>query len=88
MIVSLLVLESGLLTLLGCALGIVLTLGGFALAQGAIESRTGVHITLQAPGAMEWTYIGIVLCAGVLVGLVPAWRAYRSSLADGLSPRL
>lgn len=88
MIVSLLVLESGLLTLLGCALGIVLTLSGFALAQGAIESRTGVHIALQAPGAMEWTYIGVVLCAGVLVGLVPAWRAYRSSLADGLSPRL
>ncbi len=88
MIVSLLVLESGLLTLLGCALGIGLTMGGYALAQGAIEARTGVHIAVQAPGALEWLYIGVVLTAGVLVGLVPAWRAYRSSLADGLSPRL
>jgi putative ABC transport system permease protein len=88
MIVSLLVLESGLLTLLGCALGVGLTMGGFALAQGLIEARTGVHIAVQAPGALEWTYIGVVLTAGVLVGLVPAWRAYRSSLADGLSPRL
>jgi len=43
---------------------------------------------VQAPGAVEWIYIGVVLTAGVLVGLVPAWRAYRSSLADGLSPRL
>lgn len=88
MIVSLLVLESGLLTLLGCVLGVALTLGGFALAQGTIEARTGVHIAVQAPGTLEWAYIGVVLSAGVLVGLVPAWRAYRSSLADGLSPRL
>lgn len=87
-IVSLLVLESGLLTLLGCAMGVALTMGGFALAQGAIEARTGVHIAVQVPGQLEWTYIGVVLTAGVLVGLVPAWRAYRSSLADGLSPRL
>jgi putative ABC transport system permease protein len=88
MIVSLLVLESGLLTLLGCALGVALTMGGFAVAQGVIEARTGVHIAVQPPGALEWAYIGIVLTAGVVVGLVPAWRAYRSSLADGLSPRL
>jgi putative ABC transport system permease protein len=88
MIVSLLVLESGMLTLLGCALGVGLTMGGFALAQGLIESNTGVHIAVQAPGALEWAYIGVVLSAGVLVGLIPAWRAYRSSLADGLSPRL
>lgn len=87
-IVSLLVLESGLLTLLGCVLGVGLVMGGFAVAQGVIEARTGVHIAVQAPGALEWAYIGVVLAAGVLVGLVPAWRAYRSSLADGLSPRL
>lgn len=88
MIVALLVLESGMLTLLGCALGVALTMGGFALAQGVIEANTGVHISVQAPGALEWAYIAVVLAAGVLVGLVPAWRAYRSSLADGLSPRL
>ena len=88
MIVSLLVLESGLLTLLGCLLGVALTMGGFAVAQGVIEANTGVHIAVQPPGVVEWVYIGVVLAAGVLVGLVPAWRAYRSSLADGLSPRL
>jgi putative ABC transport system permease protein len=88
MIVGLLVLESGLLTVLGCALGIALVLGGFALAQGMIEANTGVHIAVQPPGPLEWAYIGVVLASGVLVGLVPAWRAYRSSLADGLSPRL
>jgi putative ABC transport system permease protein len=32
--------------------------------------------------------VAAVLFAGVLASLVPAWRAYRLSLADGLSPRV
>lgn len=87
-IVSLLVLESGLVTLVGCLVGLALVLGGFAVAQGAIEARTGVHIPFRLPGATEWGYVAATFAAGLLIGLVPAWRAYRSSLADGLSPRL
>jgi putative ABC transport system permease protein len=87
-IVPLLVLESGLVTLVGCVAGLVLVTGGFAVAQGAIEARTGVHLPVAWPGATEWVYVGATLAAGLLIGLVPAWRAYRSSLSDGLSPRL
>jgi putative ABC transport system permease protein len=29
-----------------------------------------------------------VLAAGMLAALVPGWRAYRMSLADGLTPRV
>jgi putative ABC transport system permease protein len=87
-IVSLLVLESGLVTLVGCLVGLALVLGGFAVAQGAIEASTGVHIPFRWPGALEWGYVAATLAAGLLIGLLPAWRAYRSSLADGLSPRL
>jgi hypothetical protein len=32
--------------------------------------------------------IGIVMAAGVLAGVVPAFRAYRQSLADGMMVRL
>jgi putative ABC transport system permease protein len=46
-------------------------------------------ITLQG-GAPTGTQVGL-LCAvwgaGMLSSLVPGWRAYRLSLADGLSPR-
>jgi putative ABC transport system permease protein len=31
--------------------------------------------------------VAAVLAAGMLASLVPGWRAYRLSLADGLSPR-
>ena len=30
---------------------------------------------------------GAAVAAGMLASLVPGWRAYRLSLADGLSPR-
>ncbi|MES2523709.1 MAG: ABC transporter permease [Gemmatimonadota bacterium] len=86
-IVSLLVLESGVLALLGCIIGVGLVYLGLALAQGPIESRFGLHLAMRALGAREWTYVAVVTVAGVLIGFVPAWKAYRTSLADGLSPR-
>jgi putative ABC transport system permease protein len=33
-------------------------------------------------------YVLGVIVAGLLIGLVPALRAYRNSLADGLTMRL
>jgi putative ABC transport system permease protein len=32
--------------------------------------------------------LGIVLLAGFMIGMLPAYRAYRLSLADGLSIRI
>lgn len=87
-IVTLLVLESGLLALTGAAAGVALVYGGIALARSAVEARFGLALTLHPLGATEWSYLALVVSAGTLVGVLPAWRAYRSSLADGLSPKL
>jgi putative ABC transport system permease protein len=86
-IVGLLVLESGLLALVGAALGVLLVYVVLTLAQGPVENRFGLLIPLRALGATEWGYLALIVGAGFLVGLVPAWKAYRSSLVDGLSPR-
>ena len=32
--------------------------------------------------------LGGVVVAGGIIGLIPAWRAYRLSLADGLTVRV
>ena len=37
---------------------------------------------------MKRVVVAAVVAAGALVGLLPAWRAYRASLADGLAPKL
>ena len=87
-IVSLLVLESMLLALLGCIIGVALVFAGLAIAQGPIEQRFGMHLAIRALGSREWLYIFTVLTAGTIVGFVPAVKAYRTSLADGLSPRV
>ena len=46
-----------------------------------------VGLSLGLPRAGEWMLLAAVVLAGVLAALVPGWRAYRLSLADGLSPR-
>jgi putative ABC transport system permease protein len=60
---------------------------GVALGQAPIEERFGLHLSIRPLGATEWTYLAVVFGAGVLIGFVPALKAYRTSLVDGLSPR-
>ncbi|MEP6763924.1 MAG: ABC transporter permease [Gemmatimonadaceae bacterium] len=86
-IVALLVIESGLLALLGCIIGVVLVYVGLLLGQGPIEQRFGLHIPIGALQGPEFQYLALILFAGIAVGFVPAFKAYRTSLADGLSPR-
>jgi putative ABC transport system permease protein len=87
MIISLLVLESGLLALLGGLIGVAAVYLGLFLAQGPIEQRFGLHLALHPLRSTEWTYLAVVMGAGLVIGFVPAWKAYRTSLVDGLSPR-
>lgn len=86
-ILSLLVLESTLLAFLGCVIGVAIVYGGLAIAQSPIEQRFGIHLALRALGETEYIYLAMVMAAGMLIGFVPAWKAYRTSLVDGLSPR-
>lgn len=86
-IVSLLVLESGLLSLLGCIIGVALVYAILIIGQQPIEQRFGLHLAIRALGSAEWSYIASVLLAGIVIGFVPAIKAYRTSLVDGLSPR-
>lgn len=76
-----------MLAFLGCVLGVALVYAGLALAQSPVEQRFGLHLALRALGSTEYLYLGIVMGAGMLIGFVPAWKAYRTSLVDGLSPR-
>lgn len=87
-ILSLLVFESGLLAFLGAALGVGLVYLLVILAQGPVEARFGLFIPLRSLGTVEMIYLVGVVVAGFLIGLIPAWKAYRNTLADGLSVRV
>ena len=87
-VLLLLVTEGGLVTLAGALLG-ALASALLAWAAGPwLQARFGIALRLAAPTDGQWLMLGGVLAAGLLASGVPGWRAYRLSLADGLSPRI
>ncbi len=87
-IASLLILEAFSLALAGVLFGLLLLYVAIAAAQGPLQSQYGLDLPLALPSTYEWSLLAGILLAGLLIGGVPAWRAYRQSLADGLSIRL
>ncbi len=87
-VATLLVLESGVLAAVGALGGVAMVYTLLAIGRGLVERHFGIYVPLVAPGLVEYAYLGGVVVAGLLVGMVPAWRAYRNALQDGLTIRL
>lgn len=87
-ILGLLVAEAALLIVAGVALGIVLLYAGLFGLQPYIDRVYGLHIGIEPLKIGEWRNLAGVVVAGVLAGLLPALRAYRLSLADGMTVRM
>jgi putative ABC transport system permease protein len=58
------------------------------VAQNSLQANYGIWLPLALPSRYECSLLGAILAAALLMGAIPAWRAYRQSLADGLSIRL
>jgi putative ABC transport system permease protein len=87
-VMGLLVLEGAVVTGAGVVLGVMSALAVQALAGPLMQQRLGIFLQMGPPALTQWAVLVAVLAAGMLASLVPAWRAYRLSLADGLSPPL
>ncbi|OUM03527.1 ABC transporter permease [Variovorax sp. JS1663] len=87
-VLALLALEGAMVTLLGVALGVVAAALGIALLSPWLQAQFGLTLSLSGPTLNEWTLLAGLLVAGWLASLLPGVRAYRLSLADGLSPRI
>ena len=86
-IVGLLVLEAILTTATGSLLGLGFLYLGLFIAQPMIDSAFGLFLPIQAPAGREMLVLFAVILAGAAVSLIPALRAYRLSLADGMMVR-
>lgn len=84
----LLVCEAGSLALAGVMAGMALLYLLLFAIRPVIEAQFGLHLGLDAPSAHELTIAGLVVACGFVVGALPAWRAYRYALADGMTIRL
>ena len=86
-IFALLLSEAAMLAFLGALSGLLLVqLGILAIRQFAL-SEFGIQLSVQLRAFDLYVLAGILVIA-VIVSIIPAWRAYRNSLADGLTVRL
>lgn len=87
-IVALLALEGLLLSLAGALLGYGLLGLAAQAAAGWTQSELGLTLPAWGTPARELRLLAGVLLAGLCASLLPAWRAARLTLSDGLMPRL
>jgi putative ABC transport system permease protein len=84
----LLVAEAGLLAAAGAALGLLFTYIALLAGKPLLEQRFGIFLRLGGLTRYDVALLAAVIAAAILLGLVPAWRAYRNTLSDGLTQRL
>lgn len=87
-IARLLLLESAMLSCLGLFCGIAIVDLMSLIGASYLQDYFGIHLQLSLIRSNELPAIGGLILAGLLAGLIPAWRAYRYTLSDGLSTRL
>ncbi|MFB9137578.1 ABC transporter permease [Vibrio olivae] len=85
---TLLVLEASVLTSIGIVVGIILLYALLAVAHPLIQHQYGINVAMTSITSHEWLLIGCVQLAGMVIGFIPAFRAYRQSLSDGMTIRI
>lgn len=83
-ITLLLVLEATILSFLGALIGFFLQYSLLFLLSPIMEAQYSVLIPIAAPTSREMLIIGAFAVFGSLFGLVPAIKAYKTSLSNGL----
>ncbi len=86
-ILGLLSTEAVVLTTAGVALGVILLYTALIFLNPAIDRMYGLQLNIDPPAAREWLTLAAIVLAGFLAGLIPALRAYRLSVADGMTVR-
>ena len=86
-ILGLLIAEAMVIAAAGAAFGFCLLYAGIWVAQPLVDSAFGLWLPIEAPAAREVWLAGAVIVASAIVSLVPALRAYRMSVADGMMVR-
>lgn len=87
-ILGLLVLEAMLMAAIGAGLGIALLYGALAVARPYIDAAFGLWLPIDPPTSQEALVLLGVVAAAAIASLLPALRAYRLSLADGMVVRI
>ena len=84
----LLILEAAVLTLAGIIFGLFILYLALFVSQPILEAYFGLFIPINLPTNRDIIILGGILLTAMLMGIIPALRAYHQSLADGMTIRL
>ena len=87
-IFALMVTESLIYGVVGTLLGFALMYGLVFAVQPIVQNYLGIHLAMSLPGQFEGILAGLIIISATVLGAIPAWRAYKHSLADGLTVRI
>jgi len=83
-IFGMLIFEAAVISAIGGIIGIALLYLALFIGQPMIDSAYGLFIPIDPPTLREAVTVLAVITAGAIVSMLPAFRAYRLSLADGM----
>ena len=81
----LLVVEAGLIVLSGILVGLLMLYAALHFAQPILEAEFGLFPAIQALSTHEILILAILFVSGLGLSAIPAYRAYRQSLMDGMN---
>jgi putative ABC transport system permease protein len=87
-IVGVLLFEAFYLSIAGIFVGVILTYGSLALMHPVLYRWVGLHLPLFELNFQDFLSLGFILLGGFVTSIIPAYYAYKNSLADGLTIRL
>ena len=87
-ILGLLVLEATLMAVVAALLGLGFLYLGLVIGQPWVDAAFGIWLPIEPPSLRDLLALGVVIGAAALTSLIPALRAYRLSLADGMMVRI
>jgi putative ABC transport system permease protein len=83
-IFRLIVLEAVGVSFSGIVLGVLVLHILLLLLKPIVSARLGIAISIDWFSFSELVMLGVILLGGLLIGIWPAYRSYKNSLADGL----
>lgn len=84
-IAAMLMVEAVLLTACGIVAGVLLLYAGLWVARPYIDAAYGLYLPITGLASREALVLAAVLGASAIVSLIPAVRAYKMSIADGMT---
>lgn len=84
-IFALILVESTLIAAVGTVLGIAAVYSLLFMLHTTIEDRFGLPVALVGLSTRVEIYALVTVLGATLLGAIPAFRAYRNSLIDGLN---